>query len=125
METNTGNERYIIFASDESPPITISYLQACNIQFKQVVGYDAGISEPSFIVNRKNFYKCLLLVENQKLVLELSQTTKNGSRIARLCFTDTYTCVVLGYFEQVTQEEAEKGESYTFDPTTGAYFIAK
>jgi hypothetical protein len=124
LDREHENERYIIFASDETGEYTEKFLHKCGIGFKVLSGRYKGEDETSYIINKKNEHLIQPLVEQQESVLELTETNKKGARHAVLKMTNG-TIAMLGDFIAVPQGEAESAEAYTFDPITNQYFIAK
>ena len=131
-------QRHIIFASPLEPWAVEQYLHAWGIGHKRVNGVYKGTAEDAWVVNADYFRKLVIggILRDEESVLVLSTFDSRDRRDAELWFlrgpgelsmTDSIVCSVekLGKFGSVTEAEAKSQESYTFDPETGTYYLAK
>lgn len=124
VDFDISKENYVIFASDITDKDTEIALKEMEVSYKKLQGNYKGEQETSFIVNRNDYPLCQILTRNQKSILQLGSIESNGMRPAKLKFKGG-SSLVLGFMEHVTKEEAEKSDSYTYDPSTETYFIAR
>ncbi len=121
---NISEERYVIFASDESASYTREFLDKCGIGYKVLQGRYKGEDETSYIINKHNEYMIAPLIEQQESVLELTSIGKSGNRRALLKL-HTGQIIPLGEFVHASVAEAQSAEAYTFDPATQTYYVAR
>jgi hypothetical protein len=119
----TDNQRYVIFASDFPENKTREILADRNIPFKVLQGKYKGINEISYIVPMGSDIYPTGILDKQESMLFLG-VNENGNRKAELVFIDGVTSDMdLGFFTEVTKEQAENSEAYTRDGDK--YFICQ
>ncbi len=96
----------------------LSILFERDIPHKRLEGYYEGVKETSFLVSYYAFFfRYLALYEyDQESVLILDE-----DREAHLLNKETTESI--GYWKEVEKTVALKQDVYTFDPTTGKYYI--
>lgn len=130
--------RHIIFASPLEPWAVEQFLIAWGIGHKRVNGVYKGTEEDAWVVNADHFNKLIAggILAGEESVLVLNTFDSRDRRDAELWFLqgpgklsmhDSIIATVekLGKFGSVTEQEAKQNESYTFDPETGTYYLAK
>lgn len=92
--------------------------------FRPLTGYYKGQKEQSFAVevNGKELVELINLAKNftQESVLIVDE--KNG---ASLAFLSTNKKMKIGKFKIASREVAEKQDNYSFDPSTGRYYVVQ
>lgn len=107
------------------------------IGFKRLVGHytfrdGREIDEPAWIINARDWRKLAASgwIDGQESVLHLGPY-ENGGRPAALVYRDTIGAdhvrhwVDIGTFTSATEARAKREDAWTFDPTTGEYFICQ
>ena len=139
-----GQENYVIFASDYHKEAIIDCLDFNGINFKDMKGSyvmesnGQKIVEDCYIINAKHFFDDAIqyLIKGQESVLWLSGASHDDTRKARLVFNnatdsdgnkiyDIANAQDIGRMKQVSKEEADKSDYWTYDPYTNTYFIAE
>lgn len=116
---------FIVFASDQTTAKTMSRLVAEGISFKVLLGSYKGEKETSFMITIKDVSPIVGLIKDQESILSLSNRQKDGSREAQLVFVNTGESKSIGMFNEITEEQANSQDSWSFDPTLNQYFGAK
>jgi hypothetical protein len=99
--------------------------------FKTLIGSYKGVMEYSFLCDRVDFDKHILLsnfVDNQESFLYLSYTSNGRTSprfLASLWYPDTGQTTPIGEFKDVTKREAMDYEGWTYDPALNKYFIVE
>ena len=99
--------------------------------FKTLVGSYKGVMEYSFLCDRVDFDKHVLLsgfVDNQESFLNLSYTSNGRTSprfFAKLWYPATGQTASIGEFKGVTKREAMDYEGWTYDPALNKYFIVE
>jgi hypothetical protein len=127
-------EQFVIFSHDatygHSDELAF-YLQARDIGFKALVGCYKGTKEPAWIVNARDWRQIAASgwIDGQESVLHLGPYD-NGSRAAALYYgqrqegASADTAHWIGRFHQEAKAYALKQDAWTFDPSTGDYYVA-
>ncbi len=115
--------------------IAAKQLTKLDIPFKEVIGMYNGIKELSFVVtleqhNRLAPFREILKIcgkYKQESILLLSNLQKNNTRLAYLLQIQTPIGEkeYIGLFQQITEEEALKENSYTYDDKANIYYGVK
>ena len=110
-------------------------LEKKNIYCKSIEGVYKGNKELSIMVEIKKEYNDIKLhipfickLYNQESYLHLGEVQAHGLRKAILCYLinkDNELEEYIGYFRSRPKEIAQKEDNYTFDPSTGNYFIVE
>lgn len=104
--------------------ILLGHLQQKGYNFKPLVGVYKGTKEKSFAVevDTRQLVDLLMVAKGftQESVLIVDEKNK-----ATLNFIGDKKKVKLGTFKIATKEVAEKHENYSFDPSTGRYFVVQ
>lgn len=99
-----------------------------DIPYKRLLGSYKGEQEPAFIVNQQYMSRVVSAgwVNNQESILLLSKI-QGRHRYATLYYLTAKNkeslLYELGRFYETTEEFAKKHEAWTYDPSTGLYFI--
>jgi hypothetical protein len=99
--------------------------------FKTLVGSYKGVMEYSFLCDRVDFDKHILLsnfVDNQESFLDMSYTSNGRTApraLAKLWYPTGNQTVPIGEFKETTKREAMDYEGWTYDPTLNKYFIVE
>lgn len=99
--------------------------------FKTLVGSYKGVMEYSFLCDRVDFDKHVLLsgyVDNQESFLDLSYTSNGRTApraLAKLWYPKGNQTVPIGEFKEATKREAMDYEGWTYDPVLNKYFIVE
>jgi hypothetical protein len=99
--------------------------------FKTLVGSYKGVMEYSFLCDRVDFDKHILLssfVDNQESFLSLSYTSNGRTApraLANLWHPKTGPTTSIGEFKETTKREAMGYEGWTYDPALNKYFIVE
>lgn len=129
--TPTAYNRYVVFAIDGeySKADFLAYLADNDIGVKTLLGSYKGLVEDAYIINARHVPAILGFIKGQESVLELGPQRNFGGglllRPAQLTFRDNRPIVDLGYFQEVGKEFAGKSDSWTYDPSTGKYWVTK
>lgn len=129
--TPTAYNRYTIFAidSEHTKADFLTYLGNNGIGVKVLLGSYKGLVEDAYIINSRHVAFILGFIKGQESVLELGPQRNFGGglllRPAQLTYRDNRPIVDLGYFQEVGKEFAGKSDSWTYDPSTGKYWVAK
>ena len=132
-----SNETYFIFAVADMYKAVAFKAWALNagIGFKALFGKYKGMTEWAFICNWKHRDAVAPWYTGQESLLLLKPLWDNGELLgARPAFLywlkdngdgrkDTVTPI--GYFKETTAQYALAQDAYTFDPSTGCYYICK
>ena len=102
------------------------------IGFKRLTGCYKGVEEPAWIINARDWRKLAASgwIDGQESVLHLGAWDKGG-RPATLVYRDTTGkdhvrhWVDIGTFSQATEAYARKQDAWTFDPSTGEWFVCQ
>lgn len=108
--------------------------------FKRLVGHytyadtaKGSIDEPAWCINARDWRKLAASgwIDGQESVLHLSPWA-NGGRPATLWFANTPTLggppvrhKPIGTFQLTTEKRAKASDAWTFDPSTGDYYICQ
>lgn len=103
------------------------------IHVKSLIGSYNGVSERSFMVNYQDAVRCWDWYSNEETVLGLAplwdpvHNRMLGSRPASLIYISDYSVAnkKIGFFTEQSKEYALAQPSYTFDPSTGKYWVAE
>tara|TARA_R110000796_G_scaffold98692_1_gene206454 strand:- start:304 stop:795 length:492 start_codon:yes stop_codon:yes gene_type:complete len=118
----TGGETFVIFALDHGHEYPASY-----VGIKKLTGSYKGETETSYICSWDTFTEQVKpsgKVDNQESFLVLGPTVRNSVRPATLFFNNANVAPVnLGYFQSVSQEEAERQDGWSYDATQGQYYV--
>jgi hypothetical protein len=104
--------------------ILSGHLAMKGYNFKPLTGVYKGTKERSFAVevNSKELIDLLAVAKsfNQESILIVDE--KN---VANLVFIETKKKMKIGKFKLTSRELAEKQENYSFDPSTGRYYVVQ
>lgn len=104
-----------------------AWASAEGIGFKSLFGSYKGKQEASFIVNEKDLPQCAGWYRDEESILILGPlhlTGKSrGSRDAYLWYPSTDEQIYLGLFHETLRKYALTRDAWTFDPTTGSYYV--
>lgn len=100
-------------------------LENLGFPHKEVIGVYKGTQEKSFYVECANLTNFSILHAKaqefgQEAVLNVDKNRKAG-----LIFIGTGEAQTLGTFKQVSKQEAEKQDNYTYDFTNNGYYICE
>jgi len=104
-------------------------LESLKIPSFEVWGFYKGQPELSIVVTSENYkqhLERLVYVKgiakqfNQESILEVSSDDS-----ARLHFIKTEEVKPLGTFQEVSKDEAQSKDAYTFEPVNARFFVAK
>jgi hypothetical protein len=125
--SETATEQYVIFCIDVKTPEDHAHfkhwLTGHSIGFKSLIGSYKGLVEPAYIVNGRDMqevYDTELLLR-QESVLHLGIQNSSGRRPAILVYQEFEQSI--GWFHDAPRHEAVNQEGWTFDPSTGLYYI--
>ena len=117
---------YLVFASNEQETHTVMHLLSeKDIAFKVLLGSYKGTLETSFLIHKSYFKDIKELVKNEESILSLSNLQKGGVREGSLIFIKTGQTTSLGIFEEITKEEANDLEAWSFDCKDNKYYGVK
>lgn len=137
-------EQYVIFSIDFVPGYSStgaralrvagfeSDLRGLDIGFKRLVGCYKGEQEPAWIINARDWRKLAASgwIDGQESVLHLGPW-QDGGRAATLHYQHLEAPGVnkwqesIGTFQLTSKKRALASDAWTFDPSTGEYFIAE
>jgi len=124
--TPAAYEDYIIFCVGQNP-VKIAAFKSWALGrfgFKSLIGSYKGQTEHSFIVNAKHFPEIADWTNGEESILYL-EANPGGYRKATLKYLDgrEEPC---GHFVPITNREyVLRQESWTYDPTSGEYYVCQ
>lgn len=123
--TPAAYEDYIIFCVGQNPVKIAAFKSWATgrFGFKSLIGCYKGQMEQSFIVNAKHFPEIAEWTNGEESILHLASNPR-GVRKATLKYLDGRE-ESLGYFTAVGRDRAMSGDSWTFDPTSGEYYVCQ
>lgn len=133
MLVNTDNQEHIIFSiDDENNPSTRldfeTLLDNNNIGYKRLTGCYEGLTEVSYIINAEDYqfiYESGYIDFQESILWLTDKSDARGRREAFLHYNETGELKHLGWFGQVSREEALKAHCWTYRKDLDAYFITK
>lgn len=133
----TGGNHYALFSVDTGKldAVTLTgkrqamsaFLSATGIGHKTLIGSYDGNTEISWIINLDNLKQVYLtgMLNDQESILTLGACDARDRRPATLHGIGNTWEKGIGLFQSTTREKALKHRSWTYDPSTGNYFICK
>ena len=131
MIEHNNDTKTVLIVDTSDPEGLTTFLTNNNIGFKRVVGRYKGHDETPFVIDLDTLYAPSVPIEGlNKFVKDqesmlLVQGKREGlpERLCVLIFVDSRPSIY-GHWRQVSKKAAEKGDSFTFDPLTGSYWVA-
>ena len=123
-----ASESYIVFSGEPSR-IRNFFASNPDIGARELVGCYKGTRERSYICNATHFAALQIgrVLYGEESVLVLGPINgAGGTRPATLHFLDAECIPVsLGYFVEVSREEAQREEAWTYDPDSGKFYVCR
>ena len=128
-----GANHYVIFAVGDDYVTNAAlkgWLFGHGIGFKPLLGAYKGQTEQSYIVNYERLQHLFNIgvLAGQESILVLGPCNSKDERIATLAFLDPLGLNIiktekLGVFRSVSKDKAMAQDAWTYDPSTGEYYI--
>lgn len=122
----TNQEEYFVFASSYHETIIKHFLKENRIGFKQLIGSYKGVTEDSYIVNKKwlKYIDQAGLLDGEESILLLGENLGCNRRRAKLHFLNALKPDEdIGIMRAVVKSEALVQDSWSYDPGTETYFV--
>lgn len=127
---------YVIFAIDNNTDVhtNAKFLRAIDTArvmgkmlgdtMVHAIGYWEGILEPSFILTRSDYMAHAKgWAKDQECVLVVNDDDRQPAYVACPKTLKEFSCV--GVIQEITPEQAKDEKAWTFNMTSGKYFVAK